>query len=236
MSTTSSTEALFQIITKINKYKSSNDFYSAWRQIFSSKDNLEVLREVGLLFSLVDSAAKEADSFTSGFSGRSTTHWRNQILTALTTVSAHNSWEKFRTSIDSHSIGYLELQANLVGGRLSDLSVSDEKLGEALVHLNAAIGEVGSSSLSSEVKLLLLRRLRELIAAIEDYGFTGNPALFDQLKATTFDLAAVRTINPEINEIDELEKGLSILANAMAVASSLKGLAKPALKLLGIES
>ncbi len=236
MPATSSTAALFETLNAIKNHKSPHDFYTAWKQLFGSRDNLSVLRELGLLFPLVENAALEASSFGNGLTGQSTKHWRTQVLTSITGATAHNNWEKFRSGIDVHTLGYLELQANLVGNINSDQPISEEGLGEALEQLKAALLQIGQSSLSVEVKAILLRRIRELIAAIEDYRFIGNPALFDHFKAASFDISAAKADNPEVSKIDGLDKGLSILANAISVASSVKGLAKPALKLLGIES
>ncbi|HFT6991826.1 TPA: hypothetical protein ACGRQA_001132 [Stenotrophomonas maltophilia] len=236
MTATSSTAALFEILSKIKSHRSGGDFYTAWRQLFDTPDNNSVLRELGLLFPMVESATLEASSAAIGFSGRSTNHWRTQVLSAITSATGHNNWEQFRNGIDSHTLGYLELQANLVQNISADQPLSEEKLGEALDQLRNALTQIGLSTLAIEVKAILLRRIRELISAIEDYRFTGNPALFDHFKVASFDIAAAKSGTPEVSSIDGLDKGLSILANAIAVASSVKLLTKPALKLLGIES
>lgn len=236
MPATSSTAALFEILSKIKSYRSGTDFYSGWRQLFGTANNDSVLRELGLLFPMVESATLEASSAASGFSGRSTGHWRTQVLSAITSATGHNSWEQFRNGIDSHTLGYLELQASLVHIISADQPLSEEELGEALDHLKGALTQIGLSTLPVEVKTILLRRIRELVSAIEDYRFTGNSALFDHFKVASFDIAAARAGSPEISSIDGLDKGLSILANAIAISSSVKILTRPALKLLGIES
>lgn len=233
---TSASAALFEILSKIYSHRSGADFYTGWRQLFDSADNDSVLRELGLLFPMVECATLEASSAAIGFSGRSTSYWRTQVLSAITSATGHNTWEQFRSAIDSHTLGYLELQANLVHNISADQPLSEEILIEALDQLRNALTQIGLSTLPKEVKAVLLRRIRELISAIEDYQFTGNSALFDHFKIASFDIAAAKAGSPEVSSIDSLDKGLSILANAIAVASSVKILTKPALKLLGIES
>ncbi|KEZ97087.1 MULTISPECIES: hypothetical protein [Xanthomonas] len=230
----SSTSSLYEILVKITGHRSGVDFYTGWKQIFPSVDNNDVLRQIGLIYQLTDSAKQEIESIASKVSARSTNHWRTQILAALTNPGTH--WEGFRKAFDDHTLSYLELQATLIEGKLSDSPISIEILTEALDNLREAIRLLVESEIPREQKIQLVRQLRELVAAIEDYEFVGNPGVFSKFKATTFDLAAVKTIDKNFPKIDELEKGLSIIANAIAISSSLKGLAKPALKLLGIEA
>lgn len=230
----SSTHSLLELLEEIKAHAHPGSVFDGWSALFSVNDPIEARRQIGLLFVLAQNSAEEI-SLADPTQRPSVEHWRSQLLSSLTNISPQTPWKAFKGSIDAHSINYLRLQARLVSLSYAEQEISHEALSEAEKLLNEAISEIGASDLPPEIKLTLVRRIRSLISAIQDYKFTGNSAVFDQLKAAVFDLAATQQKEGSTSVGTKFAAGLSILANAATVATSAKDLLKPALKLLGVE-
>ncbi len=202
-----------------------------WKTLFNVTHDHEVPEKLGALLVLAGDAARQVIELhpdcTDGVN-----YWRSRIAAALTVSTLHSPWNEFFKYIDSHSISYLKMQAKLVNGERGTVLLDDSRLKSSHGALRTALDEIASSSLSPEAKLVLLDRVRSLIAAIENYEIVGQQAIFDLLKATAFDLGALKEAGQDVSGSKSLKEGLSILADLMTVASTIPVLGPPALALI----
>lgn len=231
MSKDSATNHLLTIATAARNLSIDRPFIDGWKILFDISDTTEAYRKIGLVYKLIDVAAQEV-LVSHPEQLEAVNHWRSQLYTGMQATSAGN-WLHFIKYIDVHSINYLRLQASLVHLTIGEMQVDRDDLIEAKNLLIQAIDEIGASHLGDQTKIMLIKRIRCLITAIEDYWITGNDAIFDQFKATVYDLAA----NSEIREKglgEKLSQAAEILANVVTSASGIQQLIAPTLKLLGI--
>jgi len=231
LSKDSATNHLLAIAVKARELAIDRPFIEGWKIIFDISDTTEAYRKIGLIYKLIDVAAQEVlGSHPEQL--EAVNHWRNQLYSGMQATSAGN-WLHFIKYIDSHSINYLRMQASLVHLTTGEMQVDRDDLLKAKDLLLQAIDEISASHLNGQTRMMLMKRIQKLIAAIEDYWITGNDAIFDQFKATVYDLAA----NSEIREKgfgDKLSQAAEILANVVTSASGMQQLIAPTLKLLGI--
>lgn len=227
----SATNHLLSILIEARELQVNVAFIDGWKRLFRVNDSLEAYRKVGLLYQLIDSSAQEV-LVSDQTQVDSVNHWRAQLYKGLNSGPTKN-WLEFLSCIDAHTINYLRMQASLVHLTNSDNQIEPQELLKARNMLDEAILEIKESGLSEPTKIAVIRRLRSIMAAIDDYSICGNEAVFDQFKATIFDLAA----NTEVSEKGigkKLSEAIAVLANLVTSATGLQQLASPALKLLGI--
>jgi hypothetical protein len=125
------------------------------------------------------------------------------------------------------------MQATIVELTSPQLSVDPQELERARALLVDVADEIRQSKLPLPVKVALTKRIQLLICAIDDYSLTGNERIFDQFKATVYDVAASGDSGSKV-VTTKFSEAMEIIANAVSAASGLQQLAGPAMRLLGL--
>ncbi|ROP76365.1 hypothetical protein EDF74_2018 [Stenotrophomonas rhizophila] len=227
----SSTRHLFNLVLAAKEMSGNHSYVEGWKKIFNAPSSLETFRKIGLIHLLIDSAAQEilhADSTQIP----AVNHWRGQLYSALAT-GAQRNWNEFRSLIDDPTVNYLRMQAAIVELTSPQLSVNSEELERARVLLVDVAEELRQSNLPLAIKIALTKRIQLLICAIDDYAITGNERIFDQFKATIYDVAASGDSRSEV-VTKKFSDAMEIIANVVSSASGLQQLAAPVMRLLGL--
>jgi hypothetical protein len=207
-------------------------YIAGWGKIFGENNRAEICRKIGLVQQLVERAAEEAIEITPS-QKTNVAHWHSQIARALFDTEKGSQWQHFLARIDNHSFGYLSAQAELCAIIIKPVRIDAEKISEASSLLRQAIEEIRSSDLSSDVKMSLVRRIRAMADALDDYIITGDDAIFDEFKITLIDLSAATDKNIDIPAKSKIREGLAIVSDLMSTAGGLATLAPPIAGLLG---
>ncbi|EKT4088135.1 TPA: hypothetical protein UMF74_002257 [Stenotrophomonas maltophilia] len=222
---------LLDILLRAKQLPPSNPCLHNWKVLFGIDHDHEVPEHIGALLSLSGEAARQIVELhpdcTAGVD-----HWRSRLTAAMSMATLQSSWNDFFKHVDSHSITYLKMQAKLVNGERRTAKLDGDRLDHALSALRTSLDDIVASELAPEAKIILLERIRSLIAAIENYGIVGQEAIFDLLKATAFDISTLKDAGETMPNSNALREGLSILADLMTVASSIPAIAPPALALI----
>ena len=227
----SATSHLHKIAVSAKDLEHSGTILQGWKRIFGDVPNMEVQRKIGLLYSLIDAAAQEVLEVDPEQLG-AVNHWRSQLYAGLS-VTSSKSWNEFRANIDSHTINYLKIQSSLVHVTIPEEEVDYEDLMKARALLLEAIEEIRASEISSEVKLRMIRKIRKIVAAIDDYKLTGNEEVFNQFKSAIYDAAASEEIC-KTGLGEKFAQAAEVLANIVACATGIQQLAAPTFKLISL--
>jgi len=149
-------------------------------------------------------------------------YWLTQIGQAFEKQHLHEPWQSFIGHIDGHSLNYLKVHAKLINGgkqlkvlELDTLMQAREELADLLTAV------LEDAALEIEVRQALVRNLRGLIGAIEEYKLTGSAAVFDSISVvygqTFFDPKYRSALNADTPIGSKLNSIVSGLANAMTV-------------------
>jgi hypothetical protein len=226
-----SVSRLLKILERAKELKGTNPCIQNWKELFNAREDYEVPEKIGSLLTLSGVAARQVVALHPDCID-GVIYWQSRLTSALSSASLKSEWSEFFKYIDGHAISYLRMQAKLVDNERRSTLLEESRLNDARIALHTALDEISSSNLSNEAKIILLDRVRSLIAAIENYAIFGQDAIFDLLKATAFDIGSLREAGQDIPKSGALREGLSILADLMTVASSIPALAPPALALL----
>jgi hypothetical protein len=222
---------LLELLLRAKQLPMSNQCLLNWKTLFGVHHDYEVPERIGAMLALSGEAARQiVDLHPDCAEG--VNYWRSRLTSAMTVATLNSQWNEFFKYIDSHSISYLKMQAKLVNGERKTSKLDKDRLGQALSALRTSLDDIAASDLAPEAKIILLDRIRSLIAAIENYAIVGQDAIFDLLKAAAFEMSAFKEAGETMPSSSALREGLSILADLMTVASSMPAIAPPAIALI----
>ncbi|MCC8469294.1 hypothetical protein [Xanthomonas phaseoli] len=227
----SATNHLLKIVIAARDLRVNASFVEGWKRIFGEAETLEIHRKIGLLYRLIDAAAQEVLAADPDQS-EAINHWKSQLYTGLSAAATKN-WMEFHAHIDSHTINYLRMQSTVVQLTNGGNELDYEELMRAKSLLLEAIEEIKKSELSTQAKVAVIRRLRALIAAIDDYSLTGSEEVLDQFKSGIYDFATSKEIR-EKGLGEKFSQAAEVLANIVTSVTGLQQLAAPTLQLLGL--
>lgn len=111
-------------------------------------------------------------------------HWEHQIRVGFLNQSLIGKWSSFISSIDNHTVEYLALLADLIESKESLKILENEEITQLREKLLDIMDEVLSANLSLELKSSILRHLRKILEAIDDYNITGINPIIESVEAT----------------------------------------------------
>lgn len=222
---------LLEILEKSREVRPETPYIRAWGIIFGVEDKNETVRKLGLFFQLVQVAAEEIIQLAPN-QQKSISYWQSRISNALLSANGSSAWNNFITHIDQHTFEYLRLHSQIAELTIKKSSIDFQQLESAKNILEEAIQEISSSSTSSSVKISLIKRIRAVVNAINDFAITGDERVFDEFKATLFDLSKTKEKIGEFPGKSKIRDGLSIISDLMSTADGATAIAGPIVKLL----
>jgi len=168
-------------------------------------------------------------------------HWRAQLNNAFSQQNLSSNWQTFIGHIDQHSVTYLKMHAKILDLGSSRHAINPAELGKARAELDDILKNVlASEDIELAPKKYLVRNLRKLITAIDEFHLTGSEAIFDAIEVTIghaiFDESYKKALKQEVTG-SKLGTCLETLANLISVAQGVKELAAPIVSLfLGSDS
>lgn len=213
----------------------------AWADLLetdqSSYQLLERIAKVMELPSLVFQALTDADPSEA----QNCSHWTAQISKAFSHQNLSSNWHSFIGHVDHHSITYLKMHAKILDFGSKRRVINLTELGKVRAELDDIVKEIlASDEITQVTKVYLVRNLRKLISAIDEFRITGSEAIFDALEAVVghaaFDQDYKNSLSAKVAG-SRLTDCLQTLANLVTVALGYKELAAPITALLlGINS
>lgn len=157
-------------------------------------------------------------------------HWEAQVNAAFAKQNLREHWNTFIGNIDQHSLNYLKAHAKLINGGKQIKPLAMDTVDDARVKLGELIdAAMADEALDPAVRIALVRNLRKLVSALEEYKITGSSAVLDSISILYgqgfFDAnygAAIQTNSSFGRTLNSVVGGL---ANAMTIVLGLPPLA-----------
>jgi hypothetical protein len=184
-----------------------------------------------LFYQLVEAAAEEVLEIAPK-QANSVNHWRSQVSSALYAAHGNIEWRHFMANIDGHTFEYLRLHSEITALVIKKSTTDFALLESAKKSLLDAINEISESSASSLVKISLIKRIISVVNAIDDFQITGDERVFDEFKATLFDLSKAKDNMNDMPGKSKIRDGLAIISDLMSTADGAIALSGPIVKLL----
>lgn len=186
---------------------------------------------------LMELPALIIESLRESYPGRknSWTHWVTQVRKAFEAQNLDGPWETFINHIDDMSLNLLRLSSELIEAKSPQNNLSEEDLAGLRLKLTELTEDILASDLDHDLKKYLVRALRRLVNAIDEYQITGGAEIVDAVEATIGHAIVSPTYRDFLKDKDlgaKFVTTLSLMANAVTVAPALKELASSVAGLL----
>ncbi|TXT31618.1 MAG: hypothetical protein FD131_1035 [Rhodocyclaceae bacterium] len=106
-------------------------------------------------------------------------HWESQVNAGFTHQSLGSNWQSFMGHIDSHTLSYLAMTSELLQQKSNTKSIEDASILEARNKLEELYKEIRSADIPTEIRLYLIRHLRQILESIDEYFITGALPILD---------------------------------------------------------
>lgn len=162
-------------------------------------------------------------------------HWHTQVTEAFLGLNIKDRWVFFSGQIDIHTYTYLRTTITLLDQRITTTSVDETKLTEIRDALHEIYEEVLNSEIDNDLRIFVLRKLREIIICCDEYHLTGLLPILDAVdssighaatNATYADFLKKNTIGQKLRD------ALVDVANVITTASGVVSIASETMKLL----
>lgn len=220
-----SAERLLRILESAKHHPNKqNSASSTWKSIFNVQEEFLIPAKLGGLYVLANRVAKEMTDFSPS-SSKVAAHLNNCMF-KICHAKLNEPWHETSKYIDEHTIEYLRMHANHSKSFLKNKEINQNDLLTARSALEDAISEISKSNLPLESKNLIIRRIRDILIAIDNFAITGQEAVFDAFKIAIIDL------NKDLSDDNlpgksSLREGLSTIADLLQVATAVPTLSPP---------
>jgi hypothetical protein len=107
-----------------------------------------------------------------------------------------------------------------IASAISNLKIiNKEKFIKAKECLESAISEIKDSNLSVQIKTLTIKRIGDIIFAIENYEITGQDEVFDRLKLAIVDLKD-EFLKEDLPGKKKMKEGISLIADLIQIGTA----------------
>ncbi|MBF0676017.1 hypothetical protein [Pseudomonas sp.] len=114
--------------------------------------------------------------------GNTYKHWSAQIHKAFSEQNLNSAWQTFRHHIDTHTITYLRLTADLIQMKSSTSILAIESIQELKSKIDQLLSDVLSSELDPEVKQHIARYLQKILISIDEYRISGALPIIESVE------------------------------------------------------
>lgn len=159
-------------------------------------------------------------------------HWAGQVTIAFSRQNLDSSWKTFIEHIDTHTLTYLSLSANILASHKKVKTIDPEASAEIKAKIVECINETLASDIEPTVKAQIVRHLRAVIDAIDDYQIFGAQPILDAVEVvaghTYFD-EKYHSFLKDSEVGKRIHEALTAAANLVTVAVGVPQLVQTAL-------
>lgn len=196
----------------------------AWNELMGTTESqAQLISRLGKVMELPELAVQ---SLKDEFPHQSQTwaHWEPQVNNAFMVQNLNATWDSFISHIDVHTINYLRLSADLLQSKTNIRLITDDEIRSAREKIDSIYIEVINSNIPEDIKKYLIRNLRKLLVAIDEYRITGALEVLDAVDSVFGHAAKNEGYRNFLTDSELGKKILDILdvtANIIAIATGL---------------
>ena len=177
---------LLNIIEESEKIPISTKCIDAWAKILNTdKNDMPLLfKRLGSVMSLPSQVQKVVLN-TEGISNTEPyLNWLAPINIAFVHQNLSANWDTFSKYIDRHTINYLSMTTDMLNLQSPEATVEASKLKKFKTDFLDIEKEINESDLDIDLKSFMIKRVKDIINAIDEYKFNGIEPFQDALNIT----------------------------------------------------
>ncbi|MDA3140235.1 hypothetical protein [Vibrio metschnikovii] len=176
---------LLKILELGKTYNVEANCKNSWKQLLAVQgdSNSELMSKLGKVMDLPQEAISLLEILGEGDIDMHA-HWVDQVSRGFMEQNLNSKWQTFINHIDDHSIRYLKMCARVLDVQSKESLLSAEQLGEIRAEIMEVLNTVRGSSLEISIKQFLIRKLHQILVAIDEYDITGSVPIFTAIEST----------------------------------------------------
>ncbi|MDR9497767.1 MAG: hypothetical protein RI556_01220 [Hydrogenovibrio sp.] len=208
---------LLAILTDGHKHQRNAKCRDVWYKLLEVEPGEDALlmSRLGKVMELPDQVIRKIEE---EFPNQTNTyaHWSSRVNKAFFQQNLNGEWKSFIELVDTHSLNYLSLSADLIQTKSPTTLLDNGTLEELNKKVFALFDELMNGDFDQEFKEYLGRALQRIGVAIQEYRISGALPVVEAIEAT-FGHAV---LNEDYRKELSSEFGQKVVSTLSAVASS----------------
>lgn len=216
---------LLNIIKEAKSISSQTQCIDAWGKILNTnKSNMPLLfKRLGAVMALPSKIEKIVLN-TNGISDtRAYLNWLGPINQAFMNQNLSSTWDTFSKYIDQHTINYLTITTDMLNLQSPETNLKDTELEKLKNDFLGIEKEINEAELDIELKNFMLKRIRDILNAIDEYKLNGIEPLMDSLNITIGQIILNNELAVKSSKEDFAKKFWNLIVNTSVMVTLLTG-------------
>jgi len=216
---------LLNIIQEAKKIQQNTKCIDAWAKILNTSPNDKPLlfKRLGSVMAL-PSQIKEVVLNTEGISDtKPYLNWLSPINNAFTHQNLSAQWETFIKYIDQHTINYLSMTTDMLNLQKPEPTLKDDQLTELKTNFIDIEKEINESDLDIDLKNFMLKRIKDILNALDEYKFNGIEPISDAINITIGQIVINNDIANKSKENSIAKKFWELIVDASVIVTLATG-------------
>lgn len=151
-------------------------------------------------------------------------HWSTQVNTAFMQQNLNGHWQEFIQHIDSHTIDFLSMSADLLDMKETTQLISETDISDIRIKIDELLTETIEIDIDSEFKKYIVKYLRKIVIAIDEYNISGVIPISEAIESTLGHAFLDEKYRKNISDTDFGNKIVSILGAVASIVTIAVGL------------
>ncbi|EGQ9235346.1 hypothetical protein F8Y91_22970 [Vibrio alginolyticus] len=213
---------LLHILEEGKQYTTNDNCRSVWKAIFELEDEPDhvlmtrIAKAMELPGQIITILNKDFPNQRETYN-----YWSERVNNAFFQQNLNSSWHSFISHVDSHTLLYLRLNADLIQTKTPTSLLSVQDLTDVRERVSELLTELLELDLEPEVKEFLARNLQAMLHAIDEYRISGAVPVMDIIERTFGHAFFDDKFKATLSESDfgkKVVETLSIVADTMTIA------------------
>ena len=216
---------LLNIIQESKKIGGNTKCIDAWAKILDTNINNKPLlfKRLGSVMSL-PSQVQQVVLSTKGISDtKPYLTWLAPINNAFTHQNLSANWDTFSKHIDGHTINYLSMTTDMLNLQSPEATLEDTELNKLKTDFLNIEKEISELDLDADLKTFMIKRIKDILNAIDEYKFNGIEPLTDAINITIGQIILNNNLAIKSKNNNISKKFWDLIVNASVVVTLATG-------------
>jgi len=187
MTTDNPAGRLLSILEKGKKQLGHEQTRDAWRKILEIEGQNEndalLMSRLGKVMELPQQIITDIQTYFPR-QVNSHMHWSTKVNSAFGQLNLNSQWNTFISHIDAHTMNYLSLSVDLLDTKEEVKILSKDDLKKIRNKIDKILQDMISLELDESFKKDIVKYLRKIIIAIDEYNITGITPIVESVEST----------------------------------------------------
>lgn len=218
---------LLVLLEQGKAFEPSRNCREAWEELLAVQGNSALLMSrLSKVMALPQSIVVEIQNAFPTH-GNTWSHWEGQVSAAFMVQNMHGDWGTFINHIDAHTFTYLKLASELLNSASKAYLHESQNIASVHEKVRHILGDVLVSDLPPALKLQVVRCLRKILDALDEYRITGGVAVLEAAEVALGHSSLDSEYRSFLTDTElgrQVLDGISAAANLLTISLSMPAL------------